>query len=101
MVYSERFGMKFKDALIGSIIGMVLTVVLYLAARFEWVRKKLPAPGEGPTDEAVLGENFFVYSCWALPDASSAPGGTQGVAPVRVKSTFAVRLYLSLRAHAC
>lgn len=86
MVYSERYGTTFSEAFISSLIGAVFPIVLYLAARFEWVRQKLPAPGEGPDN--VLDKSYFSFAAWALPE-----GGSEG--GVRLKSTFAVRVHCS------
>ena len=87
MVYSERMGKTFKDSVILSLVGFMLVAVSILAACFEWIRKKLPAPGDGP--ENVLDDNYFKFTSWALSDDSS--GGSTQQAPVRLKSTFAVR----------
>jgi hypothetical protein len=85
MVYSERMGRTFISALGATLLTAVLNAILFLAAKYEWLRKKLPAAGEGP--ENVLEDNHFIFSAWALSDASSA--ATQKP-PVRLKSTFAV-----------
>lgn len=88
-MYSERMGASFMDAVRGSLMTARLIVSLWLAARFEWFRRKFPAAGDGPEGLDVLGKNHFKFCCWALPDASSGENTEQ--ASVRLKSTFAVR----------
>jgi hypothetical protein len=85
MVYSERMGRTLISALGASLLTAVLGATLFLAAKFEWFRKKLPAAGAGP--ENVLEDHHFIFSTWALSDTSSAATETP---PVRVKTTFAV-----------
>lgn len=85
MIYSERMGVDIVTAALSSMVMNVCAGLVAGAARFQWLREKLPQPGEGPTDEE-LDAGYFRLSCWALPEHADKASET----PARVHSQFAV-----------
>ena len=91
MIYAEREGTSLFKALKASVFLVLAGTVLFCASKFEWLRKKLPMPGEGPSEE-VLHSGFFKLKCWGLPHEPQQEGasGSAGCEPARVHSMMAV-----------
>lgn len=91
MRYAERQGRGMLKALWGSIQLSLIGVVFMSVVKFPWLRKKLPMPGEGPSEE-FMNNAFFKTQCWALPhEPEGAEASTSnGIEPVRVHAMIAV-----------
>ncbi|NJR42129.1 MAG: hypothetical protein HC767_05205 [Akkermansiaceae bacterium] len=92
MKYAERQGKGFFKAVTGTVTLGFAGVFLMVASKIPWLRKKLPMPGEGPSEAALHGGSFKI-TLWGLPQQpAEAEASSSNVAGTsRVVASMAVR----------
>lgn len=96
MIYAERAEKGFFKAVMASVKLALVGAVFFCASKFQWLRRKLPMPGEGPSEDEMHGGSFRI-KCWSLPHEPEEGQASisNSSEPVRVFSSMAVR-FLSL-----
>lgn len=92
MEYTEcAAGKGFFRALMASFSLSLIGAVLFCVSKIPWLRKKLPMPGEGPS-EAAMHSGSFKIRFWGLPHQppQDEASGSNGGEPVKVVSMMAV-----------
>jgi hypothetical protein len=85
MKYAESSGLGFFKAVFSSTFLTILGFMGFVAAKVPFIRRKLPMPGMGPSQE-LMDKGFFIMENYALSDKQD------GGHPHRVKATIKVRL---------
>jgi hypothetical protein len=86
MKYSERWGIGWIPSLGTTALVAMVMMLPIMAARYQFVRDSLPAPGEGPSRDVMEGGKWSL-ELWAL--SHEQPSGR--AAPQRVFARMAVR----------
>lgn len=95
MKYTERDGRGLVKSVVNSVVLSLIGAVFFAAVKIPWIRKKLPMPGEGPSEEVMHGGSFKIKLA-ALPQqpeegAAGTSNGSDAGSEIRVFASMAVR----------
>ena len=90
MTYSERWGTGWLASLGTTAMVALVTMLPRMAARYQFVRDALPAPGDGPSRE-IMENGKWSLELWALSHEEAG----DSAAPRRVHAKMAVRCSLN------
>jgi short subunit dehydrogenase-like uncharacterized protein len=88
LAYHERAGQGIIQAVLSSMLVSTLGIVLLLASKFPWLRKKLPMPSFGPSRE-LMETGYFQMRTFALSyETDSNVKPQKVIAAIAVRSSF-------------